>query len=113
MSESNACDLLRCPLENAVLKSKMLNMGPPYQILGLAMDPPDLSDIKRTILILKESGALLKGLGKDYDEFDGELTYIGYVMAHLPLHISLSKLIIIGYMFDILDECVIIGCKRK
>lgn len=87
----------------------MLNMGPPYQILGLAMDPPDLSDIKRTILILKESGALLRGSGKDYDEFDGELTYIGYVMAHLPLHISLSKLIIIGYMFDILDECIIIG----
>lgn len=109
MTESNPCELLRCPLENVVLKAKMLNMGKPVEILGLAMDPPDLFDIKKTVLILKEAGAMLKTCDGEYDECDGDITYIGNIMSILPIHISLSKLIIFGYLFSVLDECFIIG----
>lgn len=47
-------DMLRCPLEKVVLQSKQLQMGEPKAILALALDPPNLSDIERTILVLKE-----------------------------------------------------------
>jgi hypothetical protein len=32
----------------------MLDMGPPSDILALAMNPPDMSNIHRTTLVLKE-----------------------------------------------------------
>ena len=37
-----------------VLKVKLLELGPPAMILQLAMQPPDINNIKRTILMLKE-----------------------------------------------------------
>lgn len=47
-------EMLRCPLEKVVLQTKMLNMGEPKSLLALALDPPDLNNIERTILVLKE-----------------------------------------------------------
>lgn len=57
------CDpeIVRCPLERLVLLAKMLDMGPPSDILALAMDPPDMSNIHRTILVLKEVSACVVG----------------------------------------------------
>lgn len=51
--------LLRCPLSRAVLQAKMLNMGDPKSLLGLAMDPPDLSNIENTVLLLKEVSVII------------------------------------------------------
>ena len=49
-------NLQRCPLEQLVLKAKILDMGEPKAILGLALSPPNLDDIERTVLNLKEVG---------------------------------------------------------
>lgn len=49
---------MRCPLERLALLAKMLDMGPPSDILALAMDPPDMSNIHRTVLVLKEVSGL-------------------------------------------------------
>ena len=38
-------EMLRAPLEKVVLDTKLLNMGPPKEILALAMDPPDPRNI--------------------------------------------------------------------
>lgn len=46
--------MLRCPLDNLVLQAKLLEMGEPKAIFALAMSQPDLSNIERTILTLKE-----------------------------------------------------------
>lgn len=46
--------MLRCPLERIVLQAKLLDMGPPKAVLAYALDPPNLTNIERTILILKE-----------------------------------------------------------
>ena len=54
-------------------------------------------------------GALLVTVNGKYEEDDGDLTYIGYVMAALPLDTHLSKLIIVGHMFSVLSECIIMG----
>jgi len=39
---------------------KLLDLGPPKEILSLAMSPPDLQNIERTILLLKEVGVFIK-----------------------------------------------------
>ena len=40
-------EIRRAPLDKIVLDTKMLDMGEPKEILALALDPPDLRNIKR------------------------------------------------------------------
>jgi len=54
MHEDKEAEMLRCPLEIVVLKCKILDIGEPRAVLSLAMDPPDISNIERAILLLKE-----------------------------------------------------------
>ena len=104
-------EMLRAPLENVVLKSKMLNMGEPMALLALCLDPPDLSNLERTILTLKESGALLNKDGEDISLLDGELTGLGTVMGSLPVDVHITKLIVLGHVFSVLREALIIGAS--
>ncbi|XP_075982903.1 tudor domain containing 9 protein spindle E [Anticarsia gemmatalis] len=99
-------EITRCPLERLVLLAKMLDMGPPSDILALAMDPPDLTNIHRTILVLKEVGALKKTIDDDFASMDGDLTYLGRVCAKLPLDVRMSKLIVLGHIYGCLEEAV-------
>lgn len=103
-------EIKRASLESVVLKTKRLEMGKPSNILGLALDPPDKRAIQDSILVLKEIGGLtrLSSHGK-FDVNDGELTFAGLIMAKLPVDIKISKLIILGFMFSCLEECIIIG----
>lgn len=40
---------------------------------------------------------------------DGELTFLGRVLAHLPVDLHLGKMIVLGHIFGCLNECLIIG----
>lgn len=40
---------------------------------------------------------------------DGDITFMGKVMAQLPLEPPMSKLIYFGYMFNILYDAIIMG----
>lgn len=106
-------EIINNPLEDIILKIKVLNMGTPESILALAMDKPNFSDIGVTVLRLKEMGALLRTSGGLITEMDGDITFIGRVMASLPIDVKLSKLIIYGYCFCVLNECVVIGEKMR
>lgn len=112
LSESPEPELLRSPLENVVLKAKMLDMGPPHQVLALAMDPPKLSNVANTILVLKELGAMLHTVRGKTSIHDGDITFIGVVMANLPVDVRVSRLIILGYIFSVLEESIIMGEQR-
>lgn len=112
MEENSRPELLRSPLENVVLRAKQLNMGAPYKILSLALDRPTLDDIRNTILLLKETGALLRTCENNYSDDDGDMTLIGHVMADLPVSINVAKLVVLGYCFSVLSECIIIGKLR-
>ncbi|KAL8168900.1 UNVERIFIED_CONTAM: ATP-dependent RNA helicase tdrd9, partial [Gekko kuhli] len=102
--------MLRCPLENTVLKVKLLDMGEPRALLATALSPPSISDIERTILLLKEIGALAVGVpSDDANPYDGELTFLGKVLAQLPVDQHLGKLIVLGNVFGCLEECLIIA----
>ena len=111
-----------------VLQAKQLNIGEPKSILALAFEPPNLNDIEVTILKLKEVlafhsfalhvdrssslkvGALTIRMGQDeIRPFDGDLTYLGKIMAALPIDIELSRLIALGHAFGLLYEAVIIA----
>lgn len=110
MREFSVPELLLTPLENVVLKAKEFEMEKPHVILGLAMDPPKVTEIATTILILKELGALLlevRDVG--YSAIDGDLTFLGKMMASLPLDVRCTRLIAIGYCFGLLEECIIMG----
>lgn len=105
-------EMLRIPLANAVLKTKLLNMGEPKALLALSLDPPNLSNLRSTILLLKETGALLNRTNTA-QKYDGDLTPLGHVMASLPLDIHMTKLIILGYIFGILQDATIIAASMS
>ncbi|XP_047483544.1 ATP-dependent RNA helicase TDRD9-like isoform X2 [Penaeus chinensis] len=102
-------ELCRTPLSQIVLKTKILNMGEPHALLSLALDPPNLSDIHRTILTLKQMGALAVKSKGVISGLDGDLTYLGRVAAQLPVDPHLAKFIVMGYLFGVLKESIIIA----
>uniref|UniRef100_A0A672ZLW6 RNA helicase n=1 Tax=Sphaeramia orbicularis TaxID=375764 RepID=A0A672ZLW6_9TELE len=100
--------MLLAPLATIMLKVKLLDMGDCRSLLSTALSPPNLSDIARTVLQLKEMGAL-SGKSDGRSRFDdGELTFLGRVLAHLPVDLYLGKMIVLGHVFGCLDECLII-----
>jgi ATP-dependent RNA helicase TDRD9 len=119
--------LVQQPLDRVILQAKRLNIGEPKSILALALEPPNLNDIEVTILKLKEVrlslsccstsrrvsfqlGALTVRMGQDeIRPFDGDLTYLGKIMASLPIDIELSRLIALGHVFGLIYETVIIA----
>uniref|UniRef100_A0A182T323 Probable ATP-dependent RNA helicase spindle-E n=1 Tax=Anopheles maculatus TaxID=74869 RepID=A0A182T323_9DIPT len=109
MAQSTEPEMVRCPLAAVVLKTKLLDMGPPHTILALAMSPPNLSDVSNTVLQLKEAGALLRTAKGVYDVQDGDITYLGQLMSQIPVDISLAKLVVLGYVFSVLEEAIIIA----
>ncbi|XP_056089120.1 ATP-dependent RNA helicase TDRD9 [Rhinichthys klamathensis goyatoka] len=103
-------EMLRSPLVSTLLKVKLLDMGDPRSVLSTALTPPNLSDIERTVLQLKQIGALSVQTNSQM-EFDGELTFLGRVLAHLPVDLQLGKLIVLGHVFGCLEECLIIAAS--
>ncbi|XP_052639292.1 ATP-dependent RNA helicase TDRD9 isoform X3 [Harpia harpyja] len=107
--EKSVPEILCCPLGTTVLKIKKLDMGGPKALLATALSPPDVGDIERTIFQLKELGALTTGVQTEDDPHDGELTFLGRVLAQLPVDLHLGKLIVLGHVFGCLEECLIIA----
>lgn len=104
-------EMERVSLESVVLKVKQLKEDiAPFKTLALAMDPPRKNAITDSILVLKEIGGLSR-LTKErrVNNNDGEMTFAGTIMAKLPVDVRISKLIILGYLFSCLEECIIIG----
>lgn len=112
LHEESPPEMLRIPLANVILKTKLLNMGEPKALLALSLDPPNLSNLRNTTLLLKEVGAL-RDKGQSIQECDGELTPLGRVMAALPLDIRVSKLIVLGHIFGILQDTIIIAASMS
>jgi ATP-dependent RNA helicase TDRD9 len=81
----------------------MLDLDPPVKMLALVIDPPRLDNIARTILTLKEIGALFAKANGVVSPVDGDLSYLGRVVARLPIDVHLGKLVMLGiYIFHII-----------
>ncbi|XP_019406703.1 PREDICTED: putative ATP-dependent RNA helicase TDRD9 [Crocodylus porosus] len=108
--ENAVPEMLRCPLGSTILKVKLLDMGEPRALLATALSPPGICDIEHTILQLKEIGALaISAQTEEENPYDGELTFLGRVLAQLPVDQHLGKLIVLGHVFGCLEECLIIA----
>ena len=104
--------LVQQSLDRVILQAKKLNIGEPKAILALALEPPNINDIEITILKLKEVGALTVQMGQDeIRPFDGDLTFLGKIMAALPIDIELSRLIGLGHVFGLVYETVVIAAS--
>lgn len=103
-------EMQRVPLERVVLKTKLLTNESPMEFLSCSLDPPHAENIRSSVLVLKELGALLRcDVKGDFQDDDGELTYCGRIMAHLPCDVYIGKFIVLGHVFSVLEEVVIIG----
>ncbi|KAI0979448.1 hypothetical protein GJ496_001151 [Pomphorhynchus laevis] len=104
----------RTPLESVVLYAKMMDLGPPGKVLSLAMTPPSDDAVRQSMFRLFELGGLVPLSTTIVQNFeDGELSFIGRLMASLPISVNLSKLIALGYVFGILDYCIIIAATSS
>ncbi|CAB1330971.1 unnamed protein product [Coregonus sp. 'balchen'] len=57
-------------------------------------------------------GALSVGNdGQGQRRFDGELTFLGRILPHLPVDLHLGKMIVLGHFFGCLEECLIIAAS--
>ncbi|KAI1295393.1 ATP-dependent RNA helicase TDRD9 [Halotydeus destructor] len=100
-------ELRRTPLELAVLRVKKADMGSPKEMLALCLDPPELEGIRNAVLRLKRVGALSITVNGIFVDEDGEVTNIGMIMAALPIDVQLSKLILMGYAYGCIEDCLI------
>jgi len=110
LDDHSTPEMLRAPLANVVLRAKILDLDEPRVLLSHSLDPPTLSNLANTILNLKEIGALVDE-DDSFQLFDGNLTDLGKIMANLPLDIRISKLIMLGHVFGILRDAIILGAS--
>lgn len=54
-------------------------------------------------------GALSVSGKQEENPYDGDLTFLGRILAQLPVDLQIGKLIVLGHVFGCLDECLIIG----
>jgi ATP-dependent RNA helicase TDRD9 len=54
-------------------------------------------------------GALTLNVGDRYSKYDGDLTHMGRVMARLPIDIRFGRLIMLGLVYGVAEETIIIG----
>ncbi|XP_055087287.1 ATP-dependent RNA helicase TDRD9 [Periophthalmus magnuspinnatus] len=106
-------EMLLAPLGTILLKVKLLDMGDPCSVLSTALSPPNHDDIVKTVLQLKEMGALSTINETCFQNEDGELTFLGRVLAHLPVDLYLGKMIVLGHVFGCLEECLIIAASQS
>ncbi|KAK7904385.1 hypothetical protein WMY93_016992 [Mugilogobius chulae] len=106
-------EMLLAPLGTILLKVKLLDMGDPRSVLSTALSPPNHDDIVKTVLQLKEMGALSTESETSCQNEDGELTFLGRVLAHLPVDLCLGKMIVLGHAFGCLEECLIIAASHS
>lgn len=109
MQQEALPEMEKASLESVILNVKQLGMGCPLEILALAIDPPKQSGIGRAVANLKEVGALTLAVDGAHDAYDGDLTFMGNVMAKLPIDFRLGRLIVLGYVFGCVDDTIIIA----
>lgn len=69
------------------------------------MNLKDLGALLPTISVENTAGELEAKFSLE----DGDMTVLGEIIAHLPIDTRLAKLVIFGYLFDVLDEAIIIA----
>lgn len=93
-------EIQRCPLDKLILKVKLFELGAPRDILGRALQPPNLDEVERTELYLQEMGGLDDLLN---------VTWLGKKYSDMPCELKVTRLCFFGYMFGCMREALVIA----
>ena len=74
--------------------------------LATSATPPTIVQVP---LLLLQVGALASLHSGVVNRHDGDLTFLGQVLAALPVDIRFGKLMMLGHVFGLLEETIIIG----
>ena len=94
-------ELLRVDLQETCLKIKAMAFKTPIrQFLAEAIEPPSPSSVDTSVINLEALDALTD---------EEEITPLGRLLASLPVHPTLGKMIVLGIIFRCLDPMLILG----
>lgn len=109
-------ELHRSPLDKLILRIKTLHESEkiakkpesylfedPKQVLGRAIEPPQLESIALAARNLQDNGALT--VSRDTGVL-GDITFLGKVYCDLPCEVKISKMILLGLAFGLKEEVV-------
>lgn len=98
-------ELLRSDLQETCLDVKLQAFNKPVaDFLAGAIEPPPPSAVETAMENLIALGALTE---------EEELTPLGRVLASLPVHPTLGKMIVLGIIFRCLDPMIILGAAAN
>lgn len=101
MRASPLAEILRSDLQETCLAIKVQEFTTPIrEFLAEAVEPPPPKAVHASVINLEALGALTP---------DEKLTALGKLLATLPVHPSLGKMIVLGVIFRCLDPMLIIG----
>ena len=94
-------EMLRSDLQEVCLDIKAQRFQTPIrQFLSQAIEPPSTAAVEASVVNLQALQALTE---------DENLTALGRLLASLPVHPSLGKMIILGVIFRCLDPMIVLG----
>jgi HrpA-like RNA helicase len=104
MRNAGKPELLRSDLAEVCLSIKAQGFKEPLaKFLGRAIEPPSPSILRSSIKYLKSMQAFTE---------QEELTVLGEVLAKMPVHPSLGKMILLGIIFRCLDPMLLLGSQE-
>lgn len=105
MRASPLAEILRSDLQETCLTIKAQALTAPIrEFLAEAIEPPPPKAVDASVINLEALGALTS---------EERLTALGKLLATLPVHPSLGKMIVLGVIFRCLDPMLIIGAAAS
>ena len=108
-------EMQRVALDRLILKIAQLNkknkydqiFNDPAVVLGRAIQPPILKNIKSSVSQLLDFGALF--VFQDTKEDKLKITDIGRAFNQIPIDIKLGRLCLMGFLMGTMHDCIIIA----
>ena len=106
MPEYPKPEMQRCPLEKLILQIKLWNRYEPDEILGRAIQPPELRDIYNAVKNLQQTGALTipppivteggHAMSNQSEKYKPKITALGKIFVNLPVDLKITRIFLFG-----------------
>ena len=94
-------EILRCRLEDIILRLKILDQNVP-EVFSQLMDSPNARSVELAEETLLDIGAVTRSL---------QLTGLGWILGQLPIDPQLGKMMVLGAVFSCLDPILsVVSC---
>ena len=106
MPEYPKHEMQRCPLEKLILQIKLWDRYDPEEILGRAIQPPELRDIYNAIKNLQQTGALTlppcivtengQAMNQQVSAYKPKITALGKIFVNMPVDLKITRIFLFG-----------------